>query len=149
MYEPYSYRRDSSVPDFPDDRPIIVFDGHCIFCSGWVAIVLRKDRTSRYRLLPAQSALGEAIYKHYGLSYTDYETNILIENGLPWLKSEGSIRMAEGIGAPWSFSSVFRILPLRIRDSLYDFVARNRFRIAGRRKICYAPPPECRARFLA
>lgn len=130
--EPYSYRADPAVPPFADDRPGIVFDGHCPFCSGWAGIVLRRDREGRFRLLRAQSPLGAAPYRHYGLDPVDYETNILLDQGRVWLKSEGSIRMAEGLGLPWSLAAGFRTLPLRLRDAIYNFVARNRFRIAGR-----------------
>src|SRR5260221_13356069 len=106
MREAYSYRSDPAVPQFPDDRPIIVFDGYCALCSGWANFVLRHDRLGKFRLLPAQSPLGHAIYIHYGLHPDDYETNILIEHGQAWFKSEGSIRMAEGLGAPWSWAAV-------------------------------------------
>jgi predicted DCC family thiol-disulfide oxidoreductase YuxK len=146
--EPYSYRADPSVPHFPDDRPVIIFDGHCVFCSGWVGFVLRHDRAGRYRLLRAQSPLGAALYRHYALDPVDYETNILVADGRVWLESEGSIRMAEGLGLPWSLAGVFRLVPRRLRDAFYGFVARNRFRIAGRRAVCYAPPAEFRDRFI-
>lgn len=146
--EPYSYRSDPAVPDFADDRPIIVFDGHCAFCSGWAGVVLRHDRAGHFRLLRAQSLLGVALYRHYGLDPVDYETNLLIADGRLWLKSEGSIRMAEGLGLPWSLAGAFRLLPRRLRDALYEFVARNRFRIAGRREVCYAPPAGFSDRFL-
>jgi predicted DCC family thiol-disulfide oxidoreductase YuxK len=63
----YSYRNDPGVPKFPDDRPIIVFDGYCVLCSGWVSFILRHDRRATYRLLPAQSPVGHALYVHYGL----------------------------------------------------------------------------------
>jgi predicted DCC family thiol-disulfide oxidoreductase YuxK len=149
MREAYSYRRDATVPQFPDDRPIVVFDGYCALCTGWANFVLRHDRQEKFRLLPAQSPLGRAIYIHYGLHPDDYETNILIENGQAWFKSEGSIRMAEGLGAPWSWAAVMRVMPLRWRDRLYDFVARNRLRMFGKRATCYAPDPRMRERFLA
>jgi predicted DCC family thiol-disulfide oxidoreductase YuxK len=126
-----------------------VFDGYCALCSGWAKFVLRHDRQRKFRLLPAQSPLGRAIYVHYGLHPDDYETNILIENGAAWFKSEGSIRMAEGLGAPWSWAALFRILPLRWRDRLYEFIARNRLRIFGKRATCYLPEPQQRHRFLA
>jgi predicted DCC family thiol-disulfide oxidoreductase YuxK len=132
----YSYRSDPSVPPFADDRPIIVFDGHCAFCSGWAGIVLRRDRNGQLRLLRAQSPLGAALYSHYGLNPVDYETNILLAEGRVWLKSEGTIRMAEALGLPWLLAAVFRILPLRLRDTIYDLVARNRFRIGGGRAVC-------------
>src|SRR3990167_3183195 len=128
MQAAYSYRDDPAVPAFPDDRPIIIFDGHCALCSGWARFVLRHDPEGRYRLLPAQSPLGYALYVHYGLDPEDYQTNILIDEGRAWFKSEGSIRMAEGLGFPWFLAASFRLLPLPLRDWLYEWVARNRLR---------------------
>ncbi|WP_438749678.1 thiol-disulfide oxidoreductase DCC family protein [Pararhizobium sp. O133] len=145
----YSYRNDTTVPAFADDHPIIVFDGECIFCSGWVNFVLRHDRQGRYRFIPAQSPLGEALYRHYGLNSRDYETNILIEDGTAFFKSEGSLRIAAGLGFPWTLTGIFRLIPRAMRDPLYELVARNRYRIAGRRKACFVPTPEHRSRFLA
>ena len=85
---------------------------------------------------------------HYGLDPEDYETNILIEDGRAWFKSEGSIRMAEGLGLPWALASVFRVLPRALRDPLYGVVARNRLRWFGRRELCYRPDPAQAHRFL-
>jgi predicted DCC family thiol-disulfide oxidoreductase YuxK len=147
--EPYSYRSDPDVPAFPDDRPIILFDGHCALCSGWARFVLKHDRRGRFRLLPAQTPLGRALYRHYGLDPEDYETNILIKDGRGWFKSEGSIRMAEGLGAPWSWFGVLRVLPLPWRDRLYELVARNRLKWFGRREVCYLGEPSRADRFLA
>ena len=145
----YSYRSDPSVPDFADDHPILVFDGECIFCSGWVNFVLRHDRQGRYRFITAQSLLGQALYRHYGLDSRDYETNILIADGIAYLKSEGSLRLAAGLGFPWKLAGILRLIPKSIRDPLYEWIARNRYRIAGRRNTCFVPSPEHRARILA
>jgi predicted DCC family thiol-disulfide oxidoreductase YuxK len=146
--ESYSYRSDPAVPKFSDEHPIIVFDGYCALCSGWAKFVLRHDPLGKYRLLRAQSPLGRALYVHYGLDPEDYEANILIEDGVAWFKSEGSIRMAEGLGLPWSLAAGFRILPCPLRDRLYAFVARNRLRFFGRRATCYVPQPDDQSRFL-
>jgi predicted DCC family thiol-disulfide oxidoreductase YuxK len=148
MREAYSYRQDPNVPAFPDDRPVIVFDGYCALCSGWARFVLRQDRIARYRLLAAQSPLGHALYVHYGLDPKNYETNILLADGVAWFKSEGSIKMFQGLGFPWSLVAVFRILPLRVRDVLYEFIARNRLRFFGRRNTCYMPTTNYQDRFL-
>lgn len=145
----YSYRNDPAVPDFADDHPILVFDGECMFCSGWVNFVLRHDRQGRYRFITAQSPLGQALYRHYGLDSRDYETNMLIADGIVYLKSEGSLRLAAGLGFPWKLAGVLRLIPKSIRDPLYEWIARNRYRIAGRRNTCFVPLPEHRARFLA
>jgi predicted DCC family thiol-disulfide oxidoreductase YuxK len=149
MREPYSYRRDPAVPEFADDRPIIIFDGYCVLCSRWANFVLRQDRAATFRLLPAQSPLGHALYVHFGLDPENYETNILVAAGLAWVKSEGSIRMAEGLGFPWSLAAVFRVLPVALRDKVYELVARNRFRLFGRRDTCYVPTVDHRDRFLS
>lgn len=146
--QPYSYRRDPSVPPFPDERPIIVFDGFCALCTGWARFVLRHDRRDRFRLLSAQSALGHALYVHYGLDPQEYQTNILLENGMAWFESEGSIRMAERLGPPWSLAAVFRLLPRPARDALYALVARNRLKWFGKRSVCYRPDPAQAHRFL-
>jgi predicted DCC family thiol-disulfide oxidoreductase YuxK len=145
---PYSWRGDPAVPAFPDDRPIIVFDGHCALCSGWARFVLRHDRRGAFRLLPAQTPLGRALYLHLGLDPEDYQTNILLQDGRAWFKSEGSIRMAEGLGAPWSSAAVLRALPLRLRDRLYGVLARNRIRWFGRREVCMLAEPGWEGRFL-
>jgi predicted DCC family thiol-disulfide oxidoreductase YuxK len=148
MQKGYSYRRDAAVPAFPDDKPLIVFDGECVFCSAWVQFALKHDKDKRYRFLAAQSPLGAALYRHYGLDARDYETNILIEDGRAFFKSEGSIRMVAGLGAPWSALRILRLLPHGLADRLYEFVARNRLRIAGRRTTCFVPSPEQRNRFI-
>ena len=146
--EPYSYRRDPAVPEFPDDRPIVIFDGHCVMCSGFARFLLRHDRRGILRLVPAQSVLGRALYVHYKLDPIEYETNILLAAGIAWFKAEGSIRMAEQLGFPWRLATVFRLLPSAWREALYDVVARNRLRIFGRRDVCYVSDPRYADRFL-
>jgi predicted DCC family thiol-disulfide oxidoreductase YuxK len=110
--------------------------------------VLRHDPAGKVRLLRAQAPLGRALYVHYGLDPDDYETNILLAEGTAWFKSEGSIRMAEGLGMPWSFAAAFRVLPRTLRDGLYDLVARNRLRLFGKRETCYIPDRGTEQRFL-
>jgi predicted DCC family thiol-disulfide oxidoreductase YuxK len=146
--QPYSYRTDAAVPAFPDDKPIIVFDGHCVVCSGWAQFVIRHDPKAHYRLLAAQTPLAAGLYVHYGLDPLDYESNILIADGRAWFKSEGTIRMWEGLGWPWSMMRVFRVLPRPLRDQGYEVLARNRFRLFGRRDVCFVPTPDIAARFL-
>jgi predicted DCC family thiol-disulfide oxidoreductase YuxK len=144
----YSYRSDAAVPPFPDDKPIIVFDGHCVLCSGFARFVLRFDRSKSFRLLPAQSPLGTTVYKHYGLDPIDYQTNILIENGRAYFKSDGSIRMFTRLGFPWNIALLLRLIPTRLRDRLYSIVARNRFRWFGRQEVCFLSDANHRDRFL-
>ncbi len=146
--EAFSYRSDPAVPSFPDDRPILIFDGNCVLCSSFVQFILRTDRKRRFRLLAAQTPIGAALYRHLGLNPMDYETNILLEDGRAWLKSEGSLRVFEQLGLPWSLMSVGRLLPRFVRDRLYEIVARNRLRWFGVRRTCYVPDPAWADRFI-
>jgi predicted DCC family thiol-disulfide oxidoreductase YuxK len=146
---PYGYRDDPAVPKFADDRPVIIFDGHCVLCSRSAQFVLRHDGRGVHRLLAAQTPLGHALYVHYGLDPRDYESMILIADGVAWLKSEAVIRIAEGLGLPWSLAAIARVLPRAWRDRLYGSLARNRFRVFGRRDTCYLPDPRDADRFLA
>ena len=145
---PYSYRDDPAVPSFPDDAPVFVFDGHCVMCSASARFVLRHDRRGTIRLLPAQAPLGQALYTHCGLNPDDPESMILVADGRAWVKSEGSVRLAQRLGFPWSLAGALRILPLPWRDWLYERVARNRYCLFGRRDVCYRPEPGQQARFL-
>jgi len=147
--KPHSWRDDPTVPPFPDDRPILIFDGHCVLCSSFAQFILRHDHRRRFRLLAAQTPLGVALYRHFDLDPTNYQTNILIEGGRAWLKSEGSIRVFERVGFPWSVMAIGRVLPLPVRDWLYEIVARNRLRWFGTRATCFLPDQSEADRFLA
>ncbi len=146
--EPYAYRRDAAVPAFDDTLPIIIFDGKCVLCAGFAQFVLRHDRRGRLRLLAAQTPLGEALYRHFGLSYGDFDTYVLLESGAVRVKSSAALRIFVKLGLPWSLLSVGHALPRWFRDGLYDFVARNRVGWFGVRDTCYVPSPADAARFV-
>ena len=144
----YSYREDPKVPDFPDDRAVIVFDGMCVMCSSFMRFALRHDHAHRFNFLPAQSPTGEALFSHYGLMAEDYESVLLIENGELRLKWDASLAIFEALGWPWKLARLGRILPTFLANPLYRFIARNRFKWFGRRDVCIIPTAEERERFL-
>jgi predicted DCC family thiol-disulfide oxidoreductase YuxK len=144
----FSYKEDPNVPDFPDDRPIIIFDGHCVLCSAFARFVLRQDRRAVFRLMAAQTPLGQAIYRHLRLDPIKFETNVLLENGLAYLKSEGTIRIFAHLGLPWSVSRGLRLIPRTLLDRLYNLIARNRLRWFGSQSTCFLSDPAHRDRFL-
>lgn len=145
---PYSYRDDAQVPSFPDDEPLIIFDGLCVLCSHSAQFVLEHDSAGAFRLMAAQSPLGTALYSHYGLDPRTYETMILIEDGLAHFKSEAALRIGKRLGLPWSLAAVFRVVPRPLRDALYMLVARNRLRWFGTRDVCYRPDPRFADRMI-
>jgi len=144
----YSYRGDPGVPDFKDDKPIIVFDGQCVLCSGFAEFIIRHDKEKCLRLLAAQSDLGEALYAHYGLKPDDYDTNLLIAGGQLRVKSDGSMAILSYLGWPWKLINIGRFLPRPLADWLYGIIARNRLTWFGPRETCYLPPAGAKDRFL-
>lgn len=135
------------MPAFPDDRPVIVFDGDCVLCSEGARFVMRHDRGGRHRLAVVQSPLGRALYAHYGLDPD--RTNLLLADGRALTRWDAVLGVARGLGAPWSWLAVTRVLPRALRDRGYGLLARNRFRWFGRRALCFRPQPEALDRFLA
>ena len=144
----YSYRADPAVPDFDDDNSLVVFDGDCGFCARDIRFLLRQDRKARYRFTSCQSELGTGLLRHFGHRTDDYDTSLLVEEGRAYAKSDGVIRSVVGLGGAWRLVSALLLFPRPLRDALYDVVARNRMRIAGRTDVCDVPAPEHRARFL-
>lgn len=137
------------MPAFDDAHPIVIFDGVCVMCSGFVGFLLRHDRRGELRFLAAQTPLGQALYRHFGLKSSDFDTYVLLESGVARVKSDAALRLFARLGFPWSVLGLGRIAPRAWRDAIYDFVARNRFKWFGKRESCYAPAPEERDRFVA
>jgi len=146
--EPYSYRDDPAVPRFPDDRPLIVFDGVCVLCNGFARFVAKRDSAERFRFAEAQSALGGALFRHYGLDDIDFETNLLIQDGRAYGRIEAFARILGELGGPWSAAKAVLALPRPVRDWLYDRIAKNRYAIFGRYETCPAKGDRLIARRL-
>ena len=144
----YSYLGDDAVPAWDDTAGLIVFDGECVLCSGFVRFVFRHDRTGRFRFTMAQSPLGQALYRHYGLDPRDFETNLAIVDGTLHAKTASFAAVMTGLGWPWRALSIVRLIPRPIADWLYDRIARNRYRLFGRYDACRLPSPELRARVI-
>jgi predicted DCC family thiol-disulfide oxidoreductase YuxK len=146
MADLYSYRHDPAMPAFPDDKPLFVFDGVCVLCSGGAAWLMRHDRRDLFRFASAQSPLGQALYRHYGLALDD--TYLLIADGRAYGKSAGYLRMLGILGGGWRVAEVFYLVPGGVRDFFYDIVARNRYRWFGKVGFCELIPANMKAKLL-
>ena len=130
------------------DRPLIVFDGICHLCTGFVRFVIRRDREALFQFLPAQSPRGEALYARLGLKSGDWDSNLLVQNGRVYTELDAFIEIARRFGGLWRLMPILYVIPRPMRDWLYNRIARNRYRWFGKRAACYLPAPEWAARFL-
>jgi predicted DCC family thiol-disulfide oxidoreductase YuxK len=144
----WSWRSDPTVPDFPDEHPLIVFDGECVLCCRSAQLVLKHDRARTFRLTTAQGRLGQALYRHFGLSHGTRGTMLLLAHGRLFTHGDAAIGIAERLGRPFRMAAAARLVPPRLRNPLYRMVARSRFRMFGRRATCWVPTPDIADRIL-
>lgn len=132
-----------------DAYPIIVFDGVCVLCNGWVRFLLERDRVTRYRFAAMQSDTGRALLAAHGLDPDDPASFLLIDQAGAWTDTQAIARVLASLGGPWRLAAAgLRSVPRRLRDAGYRSVARNRYRWFGRHAQCALPPPGTADRFL-
>lgn len=131
-----------------DEGPIILFDAECVLCSVNALFVLKHDRGGRFRLASMQGEVGAAIYRRHGMDPRDPSSMLVVEGDRVRQDSDAVLSIYEALGFPWRLLGVLRIVPGFLRDPIYRWVARNRYRIFGKRETCWLPPPEYRDRLL-
>ncbi|AMX02755.1 thiol-disulfide oxidoreductase DCC family protein [Microbulbifer thermotolerans] len=139
------------MPEKLPDR-IILFDSLCNLCNGWSRFILTHDKRGIFILCRVQSPAGQQLLAQLGLPLDTYETVILLERGTDgyrdYHKSEAVLRIFAQLPVPWRHLTLLRRLPVRLRNFVYDAVARNRYRLFGKRNECRLPSPGELARFL-
>ena len=134
-------------------RRIVLYDGLCGMCDAVVQFLLRHDKKDVFRFAPQQGDVARQILARHALDSAVIETICVIENhNFPqekvYTKSDAALRIADGLGGIWTLALAGRLLPRFFRDACYDLVARNRYRIFGRRTECRIPTAEDLQKFL-
>ena len=132
----------------PHVGPIVVFDGVCALCSGWVRFLLRHDRRAGFRFAAMQDRIGRDLLVAHGIDPDDPVSFLLVDGDAGWHDSDGVIEVLRRLGGVWRIATVLRLIPRRPRDAAYRLLARNRYRVFGRRDSCMLPPAGMRGRFL-
>lgn len=127
---------------------IIVFDGVCVLCNGWVDFLLRFDRRGRYRFAAMQTPAGRSLLQQQGLDADNPASFLLLDEAGAHTDSDAILRVVTGLGGAWRLAAVGRLLPRVLRDPLYRALARNRYRLFGRRDACRMPNAAQRHRFI-
>jgi predicted DCC family thiol-disulfide oxidoreductase YuxK len=131
-----------------ETRPIIVFDAECLLCSANAQFVLNHDRRGRFLLASMQGEAGTALYRRFRIDPSDPDTLIVVEGDRVRRDSDAILAIWAGLGWPWYAATVFRLVPRGLRDFVYRGVARNRYRLFGRRDTCWLPDPSFQDRLL-
>lgn len=128
---------------------VVLFDGVCNLCNGAVNFIIDRDPSARFRFAALQSDQAAGLLAPLGrVPEAEPSSFVLVEDGRVYERSTAALRVARKLPGAWKLFYAFIIVPRPLRDAVYRFVARNRYRWFGKAEACRMPTPELRARFL-
>ncbi len=127
---------------------IVVFDATCLLCNGWVQFLLKHDHKRVFQFASIQGATGQALLSNAGLRVEGLQTLLLVDGVDTWQHTAAIFRVLSGLGWPWRAAWLGWLVPSPLRDALYRWIARNRYRIFGYSQVCLLPPSDFQSRFL-
>jgi predicted DCC family thiol-disulfide oxidoreductase YuxK len=119
-------------------QPVILFDGFCNLCNGSVNFLLKHDRKNQFSYVPLQSDEGRMYIRKYHIP-ADIDSVILIKSNRVYFESDAAVEIAEMLSFPWKTMYFIKYIPKKIRDKIYRWVAKNRYRWFGKRESCRIP----------
>jgi predicted DCC family thiol-disulfide oxidoreductase YuxK len=137
--------RPVTAGDLPER--LILFDGVCVLCAGWVRFVIARDPAGLYRFVPIQSEAGRALAQRFGIDADAPQSNAVVRGGCAWFKGDSVLQVWRDLPG-WRWTGILRLVPRLLRNVVYDLVARNRYRLFGRRDACLVPTEDIRSRFV-
>lgn len=137
------------MESLPKDKKIILFDGVCNLCDASVQFIIKHDPKDIFRFVAIQSELGQEIIKYLGIDTSKTDSIILYEPGIAYYyKAEAALRIAKELKSWHSILYGFMFVPDGIKNSVYDYIAKNRYKWYGKKEACMIPTPELKAKFL-
>jgi predicted DCC family thiol-disulfide oxidoreductase YuxK len=127
---------------------VILFDGVCNLCNGFVRFVIARDPEARFRFASLQSNAAAALLNGRAQQDALPDSVLLVEDGRIYTESTAALRVARGLGFPWNLCYGLLIVPRPLRDGVYKWIARNRYAWFGKRDVCMVPTADLRERFL-
>lgn len=132
-----------------NNRMIVLFDGVCNFCNYWVNFLLKRDKKNIFLFAALQSESGQELLKKFSLATTDFDSFILIDGDSYQTKSDAVISIAKNLSGFPRLLVIGKFLPKVVRDFVYDLIAKNRYKIFGKRDSCRIPTAEEKEKFLS
>ncbi len=131
-----------------ESHQIIIFDGICNFCNGAVNFIIKRDSKGVFKFAPMQSEVAQELMANYQVHEVGYETFLLIRDDECFLRTNAAFEIIKYLDGFWFIFRALKIVPSSIRDYFYRLLARNRYKLFGKRTTCMVPSKEVRDRFL-
>ena len=129
-------------------HPIIFFDGVCNLCTGSVQFIIKHDPKHYFRFASLQSEVGQQLLKENNLPTEDFGSFILFENGKIFTQSTAALLVTKKLNRLWPGLAAFLIVPSFIRNGVYNWIAKNRYKWFGKKEACWVPTPELNGLFV-
>jgi len=130
------------------NKTILLFDGYCNLCHSSVQFVLKHEKNHDIYFASLQSKVGEDILSYYSIDPKETDSLVLIEKNKAYTKSSAALRLSKHLKGLFPVTFGFIIIPAFIRNLVYDFIAKNRYKWYGKKDSCMVPDPELAKRFL-
>ncbi|WP_179344941.1 thiol-disulfide oxidoreductase DCC family protein [Winogradskyella ursingii] len=138
------------IQNIPKDKQLILFDGVCNLCNSSVVYVIKRDKNDRFRFAPLQSEIGQNVIEKFKINTENTDSILLYdpkEDKITY-KSTAALKIAANLNFPINILSFFLIVPVFIRNWVYDYIAKNRYQWYGKKESCMIPTPELKSKFL-
>ncbi|WP_418509881.1 thiol-disulfide oxidoreductase DCC family protein [Corallibacter sp.] len=134
---------------FPKNKQLVLFDGVCNLCNTSIQYIIKRDSKNLFMFTALQSDFGKHIISHFNIDTTKIDSIILYhpEKGISY-KSTAALKIAAKLGFPLNLMAVFLLVPAFIRNWVYDFIAKNRYKWYGKKEACMIPSPELKNKFI-
>jgi len=130
------------------NHPVILFDGICSLCNGFVLFVIRHDKKNKFRFGSLQSDSAKKLLEPFHFPLEELKTIVLVEDGKLFLRSRAVLRIASQLDGAWKLSAILYVFPSFISDAVYNQLSKYRYKIFGKRDSCMVPTPELKSRFI-
>jgi len=138
------------IESIPKNKILILFDGVCNLCNNSVLFVVKRDSKNKFLFAPLQSEIGKEIIKTFDINTQNTDSILVYNPNTNTIKSKSSaaLYVARRLGFPSNIMVVFLIIPSFIRDWVYNYVAKNRYKWYGKKDACMIPTPELQSKFI-
>ena len=127
---------------------IILFDGVCNLCNGAVTYIIKRDKKNVFKFAALQSEIGKELVSKFKIDTSKVDSIILIDGEKHYEKSSAALHIAKHLSGAYPLLFGFIIMPGFIRDSFYDYIAKNRYKWFGKKESCMIPTLELKSKFL-
>jgi predicted DCC family thiol-disulfide oxidoreductase YuxK len=131
------------------EKPILLFDGYCNLCSGSVVFIIKREKRDTFRFASLQSKFAQELLSKLNSDGNIPDSIVLVEADEMYYKSKAALKVARRLKFPWPLFYIFIVIPPFIRDWMYDFIAKRRYRWFGKKQQCFVPQKDVQHKFLS